>query len=116
MPPRQGHRSRLTATPPTIVSQPCQPPALAWYPRAVRRSSSLSFCCYLSVSNPYDRDLENFGLAPFEVAQLGNLCPQDAQEAKALVPSLAMPDREIDNSQLTELLEQLNSHTQQYGQ
>ena len=63
-----------------------------------------------------DRDLENFGLAPFEVAQLGNLCPQDAQEAKALVPSLAMPDREIDNSQLTELLEQLNSHTQQYGQ
>ena len=58
------------------------------------------------------RDLEKFGLAPFEVAQLGNLCPGDAQEAKALIPSLAMADREIDNSQLTELLEQLNSFKQ----
>lgn len=58
------------------------------------------------------RDLEKFGLAPFEVAQLGNLCPETAQEAKALIPSLAMPDREIDNSQLKELLEQLNSFKQ----
>jgi hypothetical protein len=60
------------------------------------------------------RDLENFGLEPFEVAQLGNLCPGDAQEAKALIPSLAMPDRDIDNTRLTELLEQLNSF-KQYG-
>ena len=65
-----------------------------------------------AVASP--RDLETFGLEPFEVAQLGNLCPADAHEAKALVPSLAMPGRDIDNTQLTELLEQLNS-LKQYG-
>ena len=48
------------------------------------------------------------------MAQLGNLCPNDAHEAKALVPSLAMPGREIDNTLLTELLDQLNSF-KQYG-
>ena len=61
------------------------------------------------------RDLEKHrDLTPFEVAQLGNLCPQDAQEAKALIPSLEMTGRDIDNAQLTEILEQLNSF-RQYG-
>lgn len=60
------------------------------------------------------RDLETFGLEPFEVAQLGNLCPGDAHEAKTLVPSLDMPGRQIDNTRLNELLEQLNSF-KQYG-
>ena len=59
------------------------------------------------------RDLEKHpGLDPFEVAQLGNLTPQDAQEARALVPSLDMSGRDIDNAQLTEILEQLNSFKQ----
>ena len=59
------------------------------------------------------RDLEKHpGLDPFEVAQLGNLCPQDAQEARTLIPSLDMPGRDVDNAQLTEILEQLNSFRQ----
>jgi DNA-directed RNA polymerase II subunit RPB4 len=58
------------------------------------------------------RDLEKFPIEPFELAQLGNLCPQDAQEAKALIPSLDQPGRELDREQLTQLLEQLNSFKQ----
>ena len=58
------------------------------------------------------RDLESHHLRPFEVAQIGNLCPQDAQEAKALIPSLDMPDRQLDNAQLTELLNQVNAYVQ----
>ena len=59
-------------------------------------------------------DLEsgNLGLEAFEVAQLGNLCPENAQEAKALVPSLSIDGRDIDNQQLSELLAQLNSYKQ----
>lgn len=57
------------------------------------------------------RELEKHpGLDPFEVAQLGNLCPEDAQEARVLIPSLDMPGRDIDNAQLTEILDQLNRH------
>ena len=62
---------------------------------------------------PCCRDLEKHpGLDPFEVAQLGNLCPKDAQEAKTLIPSLNMPHRDFDNSALSELLEQLDSFRQ----
>lgn len=61
---------------------------------------------------PARRNLEGTGLKPFEVAQLANLCPQDAQEAKALVPSLAMPGREMENHKLNELLDQLNQFKQ----
>ena len=61
-----------------------------------------------------DLENENYGLKPFEVAQLGNLCPQDPQEARALIPSLDMPgrDQDVDNAQLAEILEQLNSYKQ----
>ena len=47
-------------------------------------------------------ELENpeLQLAPFEVAQLGNLCPSDAEEARALIPSLNREGRHIDNSLL----------------
>lgn len=62
--------------------------------------------------NQVRRDLESHHLRPFEVAQIGNLCPQDAQEAKALIPSLDMPDRQLDNAQLTELLNQVNAYVQ----
>ena len=58
------------------------------------------------------RDLEKTGLDPFETAQLGNLCPQDASEARALIPSLDMQGRDIPDAQLTEILEQLNSFKQ----
>ena len=59
------------------------------------------------------RDLEKHpGLDPFEVAQLGNLCPEDAAEAKALIPSLTMDGRAISDAQLTDMLEQLNSYKQ----
>jgi len=33
--------------------------------------------------------LEQRGLAPYDVASLGNLCPESVEEAKALIPSLA---------------------------
>lgn len=61
-------------------------------------------------------DLEDskYNLEPFEVAQLGNLCPQDPQEARALVPSLDMPGRDLDNALLAEVLDQLSSY-KQYG-
>ena len=59
------------------------------------------------------RDLEATSfLEPFEVAQIGNLCPVDAQEAKALIPSLDMPERHIDNKDLTDLLAQVSSYQQ----
>jgi DNA-directed RNA polymerase II subunit RPB4 len=39
------------------------------------------------------------GLAEFEMAQLGNLCPETAEEAKVLIPSLADGDKEEDELQ-----------------
>ena len=65
-------------------------------------------CCAFSLA----RDLEAAGLEPFEVAQLGNLCPETAQEAKALIPSLDVEDRELDNQQLTDLLQSLAANKQ----
>ena len=56
-----------------------------------------------------DLEKEHYGLKPFEVAQLGNLCPQDPQEARALVPSLDMPGRDIDNAQLKVILDNLDA-------
>eukprot|EP00312_Isochrysidales_sp_CCMP1244_P005180 CAMPEP_0196690450 /NCGR_PEP_ID=MMETSP1090-20130531/19904_1 /TAXON_ID=37098 /ORGANISM="Isochrysis sp, Strain CCMP1244" /LENGTH=180 /DNA_ID=CAMNT_0042029551 /DNA_START=38 /DNA_END=578 /DNA_ORIENTATION=- len=55
-------------------------------------------------------ELEKQPIAEFEVAQLGNLCPEDADEAKALIASLALPTlegmaRDIDSAQLTEVLQ-----------
>ena len=55
-------------------------------------------------------ELEKQPIVEFEVAQLGNLCPEDADEAKALIPSLALPTlegmaRDIDSAQLTEVLQ-----------
>lgn len=56
------------------------------------------------------QDLEKHGLEPFEMAQIGNLCPQDVQEAKALIPSLDMPGRDLDQSALAEVLEQVSAY------
>jgi|MDTA01.2.fsa_nt_gb DNA-directed RNA polymerase II subunit RPB4 len=53
--------------------------------------------------------------AQFEMAQLANLCPQDIQEAKTLIPTLEnMSDRNLDDSQLSEVLDQLQQ-LQSYG-
>ena len=42
------------------------------------------------------------------MAQLANLCPQDIQEAKTLIPTLEnMSDRNLDDSQLSEVLDQI---------
>lgn len=50
------------------------------------------------------RTLENsdLGLHPFEVAQIASLVPGDAEEAKAIIPSLRTDDR--DDTKLNELL------------
>lgn len=46
------------------------------------------------------------GLHKFERAQLGTLCPEDPEEAKTLIPSLA---EKIDDEDLTGLLDELTS-------
>ena len=43
------------------------------------------------------------------MAQLGNLCPEQADEAKALIPSL---EHKIPNEELNELLAQLAANKQ----
>lgn len=45
-------------------------------------------------------------LHKFEVAQIANLCPENAEEAKALVPSL---ENKIEESELEEVLKDLQS-------
>lgn len=42
-------------------------------------------------------------LRQFEIAQLANLCPNDAEEAKALIPSLQARDDDVLQLQLNEL-------------
>ena len=53
-------------------------------------------------------------LQDFEVVQLGNLCPADSEEAKALVPSLQLDelpsvkrDAPVDSEALTNTLQAL---------
>ena len=56
------------------------------------------------------RDLERKALHEFEVAQLGNLLPDSADEAKSLIPSLESAN--ITSEQLSEALDQLRSYRQ----
>lgn len=56
-----------------------------------------------------DLENSNLGLAAFEVAQIGNLCPADAEEARALIPSLNRDGRHIDNGELDEVLKKVQS-------
>ncbi|ORZ19057.1 HRDC-like protein [Absidia repens] len=46
----------------------------------------------------------NTELSQFEIAQLANLCCEDAEEAKALIPSLA---NKLEDEKLQELLNQM---------
>eukprot|EP00965_Chrysotila_dentata_P131031 4331512-Pleurochrysis_carterae.AAC.3 len=54
------------------------------------------------------RELEKYPkLNSFEGVQLGNLFPEDAEEARALVPSLQLDGRGMDTDRLNELLQAL---------
>ncbi|CAM0142998.1 hypothetical protein NQZ79_g356 [Umbelopsis isabellina] len=48
--------------------------------------------------------LKESELSHFEIAQLANLCCDDAEEAKALIPSL---HNKIDDDRLQELMNQM---------
>merc|ERR1712048_89877 len=58
-------------------------------------------------------DLERVtGLQEFEIAQLGNLCPDDAEEAKTLIPSLQLTQlpqktRHVNSEELTDALQKM---------
>uniref|UniRef100_A0A914WIJ4 RNA polymerase Rpb4/RPC9 core domain-containing protein n=2 Tax=Plectus sambesii TaxID=2011161 RepID=A0A914WIJ4_9BILA len=45
-------------------------------------------------------------LHKFEVAQIGNLCPETAEEAKALIPSL---ENKLEDDELEEILKDVQS-------
>jgi DNA-directed RNA polymerase II subunit RPB4 len=53
----------------------------------------------------FDRAMmSEMSLAEFEMAQLGNLCPESAEEARALIPSLS---GKIDDDLLQKILEDM---------
>jgi len=50
----------------------------------------------------------------FELASFGNLCPEDYDEAVALIPSLGnnsirAPDKQVDKETVEEIIEKLQS-------
>ncbi len=50
--------------------------------------------------------MTDVGLAEFEMAQLGNLCPETSDEAKTLIPSL---NGKKDDDDLQRLLDDLST-------
>ena len=54
------------------------------------------------------RELERLDIHEFEVAQLGNLLPEEVDEARALIPSLSA--EKVASEQLSEVLEQLKTY------
>lgn len=48
--------------------------------------------------------MSEMSLAEFEMAQLGNLCPESAEEARALIPSL---NGKLDDDLLQKILEDM---------
>ena len=86
----------------------CHAPSAARQPLRsywrVAARAGRAFCALLC------RDLEKQPIEEFEVAQLGNLCPEHAEEAKILIPSLQMPRAvPVDSDKLTEVLQALDS-------
>ncbi len=61
----------------------------------------LSCCCVCLFSLLAEKELEEF-----EIAALGNLCPETAEEARSLIPSLA---KRFDDSELQTILNDLAS-------
>eukprot|EP00039_Didymoeca_costata_P025049 m.12210 g.12210 ORF g.12210 m.12210 type:complete len:146 (+) comp4612_c0_seq1:107-544(+) len=53
--------------------------------------------------------LQGHPLHPFEQAQLGNLCPEDPEEAKSIIPSLAAEGK-IDDADLRDVLHEMQAH------
>ncbi|KAF3438304.1 hypothetical protein FNV43_RR21066 [Rhamnella rubrinervis] len=51
--------------------------------------------------------LSRYQLAEYELAVLGNLCPETAEEAKAVVPSLKTKERNHDDEAIEKLLQDL---------
>ncbi len=45
-------------------------------------------------------------LHKFEVAQIANLCPENAEEAKSLIPSL---ENKMDDDEMEEMLKDLHA-------
>ncbi|KAK1867201.1 hypothetical protein I4F81_009708 [Pyropia yezoensis] len=62
----------------------------------------------LAVRESFDARASELGLHAFEVAQLVNLMPADAEEAKAVIPSLR-EEGKIDNDVLNSLLMELTT-------
>lgn len=50
--------------------------------------------------------MTDMSLSEFEMAQLGNLCPETAEEAKALVPSLS---GKLDDDLLQKILDDMST-------
>lgn len=50
--------------------------------------------------------MTDMSLSEFEMAQLGNLCPETAEEARALVPSLA---GKLDDDILQKILDDMTT-------
>ena len=50
--------------------------------------------------------MTEMSLAEFEMAQLGNLCPESAEEARALVPSL---NGKLDEDLLQKILDDMST-------
>lgn len=50
--------------------------------------------------------MSEMSLAEFEMAQLGNLCPESAEEARALIPSL---NGKLDDDVLQKILEDMST-------
>ena len=50
--------------------------------------------------------MSEMSLAEFEMAQLGNLCPETAEEARALIPSL---NGKLDDDLMQKILEDMST-------
>ena len=50
--------------------------------------------------------LQDKALHKYELAQLANLCPESAEEARSLIPSLEGPNR-FDDEDLQEILDDI---------
>ena len=51
--------------------------------------------------------LEGKGLFPYEIAALANLCPDSVNLARAYIPSIDLPERNIDDDDLKQLIDEM---------
>ncbi|KAJ3052311.1 RNA polymerase B [Rhizophlyctis rosea] len=74
---------------------------------SIRPLSSSAFLSIVNRKEPYEDKLI---FHPFEMAQLGNLCPDSVEEAKSLVPSLNKYDDDVIDEVLKDLSALRSSH------